>query len=179
MQAKAKSPNFFYQGYSGLGVNFDAAYEAQQIKLFIKLAAKHISKFATGAEADYTGYAALLDKNYKGFQARSLEGFPGMADATGISTINGYNGLKQGTFTKYFASLVLPSSPGITDFMSVWEQGERKAEWSKDHKQLINGGGQWRWAMESQHSDSDVSQYGSTINHRPSRQRYSCFGVWG
>ena len=142
-QAKASSPNFFYRGYQGHGVNFDTAYEAQQIKLFIKSAAKHIGDFATGAEADYTGYAALLDKNYDGFQARSLAGFPGMADATGISTINGYNDLAQGTFTKYFASLVLPPSPGLTDFMSVWEQGERKAEWSKDHKQLINGGGQW------------------------------------
>jgi mono/diheme cytochrome c family protein len=66
-----------------------------------------------------------------------------MADATGISAVNGYIGLKKGMLTQYFASVVLPTAPGMTDFMSVWEQKERKAEWDGDHKRLINGGGQW------------------------------------
>jgi mono/diheme cytochrome c family protein len=142
-QAQSNGPTFFYKAYKNAWVNFDATYEQQQIDLFKKNAADYIARFATRAEDEYHGYAALLDKNYAGFQQRSLEGFPGMADATGISTVNGYIGLKAGLLTQYFASLVLPTSPGITDFMSVWEQDKRKAEWDGKHKQLINGGGQW------------------------------------
>jgi hypothetical protein len=142
-KAQASSPKFFYRGYNNGSVNMDASYEARQIELFRNEARDTIVKFASRAEAEYLGYSALLDKNYKGIQQRSLEGFPGMADATGISTVNGYIGLKQGRFTKWFASLVLPGSPGITDFMSVWEQDHRKAEWDESHEGLINGGGQW------------------------------------
>lgn len=142
-KAKNTSPTFFYKAYKNSWVNFDANYEARQISLFEQAAKQYITTFATRAEDEYHGYAALLNKNYKGFQTRSLAGFPGMADATGISTVNGYIDLKKGKFTKYFASLVLPTSPGMTDFMSVWEQDKRKAEWDDKHEQLINGGGQW------------------------------------
>lgn len=142
-KAQATSPEFFYNGYKNSFVNFDADYEARQIELFKKQATETIVKFSTRAEAEYKGFGALLDKNYKGFQERALQGFPGMADATGISTVNGYISLRQGFFTRWFASLVLPNSPGISDFMSVWEQDKRLAEWDSNHKRLINGGGQW------------------------------------
>ncbi|MCI5167352.1 MAG: cytochrome C [Candidatus Electrothrix sp. GM3_4] len=142
-KAEASSDTFFYRNYKKSWRHFDAVYEKAQIALFRKRAAELISTFSTRAIDNYTGYGALLDKNYDGFQARSLEGFPGMADATGIFTANSYNDVKKGFFTGLFASLVLPSSPGITDFMSVWEQHARKAEWDESHKSLINGGGQW------------------------------------
>jgi len=142
-QAQATSPTFFYRGYQNTWVKLDANYEARQIALFKKQAKQTIIKFFNRAESEYYGYAALLDKNYKGFQTRSLEGFPGMADATGISAVNGYIDLKKGTFSQWFASFALPTSPGITDFMSVWEQDKRKAQWNDKHDRLINGGGQW------------------------------------
>lgn len=142
-EAKASSDTFFYRNYRNQWVNFDAAYEKAQISLFTERAAELIGNFSKRATDNYTGYAALLDKNYKGFQARSLEGFPGMADATGIFTVNSYNAFRENFFTRWFASIILPGSPGITDFMSIWEQDKRKAEWGKSHKRLINGGGQW------------------------------------
>lgn len=142
-QVQAKNPEFFYKGYKNGAVNFNANYEAQQIALFKKQAKDIIVDFSNRAESEYYGYEALLNKNYKGFQERSLDGFPGMADATGISSVNGYIDLKKGIFTQWFASFVLPTSPGISDFMSVWEQDNRKAKWSNKHERLINGGGQW------------------------------------
>ncbi len=142
-KAQAKSPTFFYKNYRNAWIHLDANYEKKQIELFTESAAQYITDFATRAENEYHGYAALLNKNYAGLQERALQGFAGMADATGISAVNGYIGLKQGTFTKHFASFVLPTSPGMTDFMSVWEQDKRKAQWDKNQEQLINGGGQW------------------------------------
>ncbi|MDH5392606.1 MAG: cytochrome C [Gammaproteobacteria bacterium] len=142
-KAKVTSNTFFYRNYQNPWLNLDAAYEKAQISLFTDRAAELISAFATRAIANYTGYGALLDKNYKGFQSRSLQGFPGMADATGIFTVNSYNAAQDNFFTRLFASYILPDSPGITDIMSVWQQHERKAEWDASHKTLINGGGQW------------------------------------
>jgi mono/diheme cytochrome c family protein len=142
-KAQLKSPTFFYKAYKNKWVDLNADYEKQQIALFKEDAKAYIEKFSNRAEDEYHGYAALLNKNYNGFEERSLKGFPGMADATGISAVNGYIGLKKGALTQYIASLVLPKSPGMTDFMSVWEQGKRKAKWDGEHKQLINGGGQW------------------------------------
>ena len=142
-KAKTSSETFFYRGYKNQWLNLDAAYEKAQIELFTERAAELVSAFATRSIANYTGYGALLDKNYKGFQTRSLQGFPGMADATGIFTVNSYNDAQNGFFSRMFASFILPSAPGITDIMSVWEQNKRKAEWDESHKTLINGGGQW------------------------------------
>jgi len=142
-KARKNGDTFFYRGYKTEWVNFDAAYEKAQIELFTERAAELLGSFASGSIAAYTGYGALLDKNYKGFQTRSLEGFPGMADATGIFTVNTYNTAQGGFFTRLFASFILPDAPGITDFMSVWEQDERTAEWDESHETLINGGGQW------------------------------------
>jgi mono/diheme cytochrome c family protein len=142
-KAKGISDTFFYRDYKSRWVNFDAAYEKAQIALFTENAAELISAFAARAIADYTGYGALLDKNYRGFQERALQGFPGMADATGIFTVNSYNDARKRFFTRFFASYIFPTSPGITDFMAVWEQDKRKAEWDESHQTLINGGGQW------------------------------------
>ncbi|MDH5517830.1 MAG: cytochrome c [Gammaproteobacteria bacterium] len=137
--ARQSDSHFFYRNYK----NFTAAYEKIQIELFIRHAGELLSRFAERSIANYQGYGALLNKNYNGFQSRSLQGFPGMADATGIFTVNSYNEAKKGFFTQFFASFVLPDSPGITDFMSVWQQQDRKAQWDPSHKSLINGGGQW------------------------------------
>ncbi len=142
-KAKGSSDTFFYRNYKNQWLNLDATYEKAQIELFTQRAAELVSAFATRAIVNYIGYGALLDKNYKGFQTRSLQGFPGMADATGIFTVNSYNDAQKSFLTRMFASFILPSSPGITDIMSVWEQNERKAEWNESHKTLINGGGQW------------------------------------
>ncbi|MDX8392446.1 MAG: c-type cytochrome [Mariprofundaceae bacterium] len=139
----AKDKTFFYNNYRNAWVNFDAEYEQKQIDLFISKAAVVIAKFVDKSIVNYTGFAALLDKNYSGFQSQSLAGFPGMADATGISAVNGYNAAQQNFFTRLFAKFILPPKPGITDFMSVWEQDKRKAEWDNQHQTLINGGGQW------------------------------------
>jgi len=141
--AHDKNKNFFYKNYQNKWVKLDANYEKQQVELFKKNAAATIIKFFNRAENEYTGYAALLNKNYKGFQTESLIGFPGMADATGISTVNGYISAQSGFFSRMFSSFILPPKPGITDFMSVWEQDKRKAQWDKSHETLINGGGQW------------------------------------
>ena len=142
-KAREDSDTFFYRGYKNQWLNFDAAYEKAQIELFNERAAELVSAFATRSIDNYTGYAALLNKNYKGVQSRSLQGFPGMADATGIFTVNAYNDAQSGFITRIFASSILPTSPGISDIMSVWEQDKRKAEWDESHKSLINGGGQW------------------------------------
>ena len=142
-KARNTSNTFFYRDYKNQWLNFDAAYEKAQIELFTTKAAELISAFASRSISNYTGYGALLDKNYKNFKTRSLEGFPGMADATGIFTVNSYNAAQNNFFTRLFASFILPDSPGITDIMSVWEQDKRKAEWDESHKTLINGGGQW------------------------------------
>ena len=138
-----RDPNYFYRDFKTRGLHLDSAYERKQIELFRGQADKLIAKFSDRKEAEYRGYGALLDKNYKGFQKRSLAGFPGMADATGISAINGYIAAQQHFYTRWFAGFILPSSPGITDFMSVWEQDKRKAKWDSKAKTLINGGGQW------------------------------------
>lgn len=137
------NPHYFYQGYRAEYINFDADYERRQIELFRKNAKPLIEKFYSSAESAYTSYGALLDKNYSGFQSQSLQGFPGMADATGISTTGAYSALQSSVFTRWFSSIILPPSPGITDFMSVWEQDKRKAHWDAKHERLIDGGGQW------------------------------------
>ena len=139
----AQNPNYFYNNYQDANLKFDSAYEQAQIAVFKQTMDKTIPKFATTTINQYTSYGALLNKNYDGFQTQSLEGFPGMADATGISTTNAYSGLQDNFFTRLFSNWILPPAPGITDFMSVWEQDKRKAGWDKKHERLINGGGQW------------------------------------
>ena len=138
-----KEPNYFYQNYQKDHLKLDTEYEKGQIALFKQKAAEVIPKFVKRAVAEYKGYGALLEKNYGTYVKESLEGFPGMADATGISTENGYLAAQESTLGRMFAQFFLPSTPGITDFMTVWEQDKRKAEWDESHTTLINGGGQW------------------------------------
>jgi len=138
-----QNPNYFYNNFQSAGRNFDADYEAAQIALFKKTAGQTVKKYAQRVEAEYEGFGALVAKNYPGLEAAMIAGFPGMADATGLSAINGYIGLRSKPILKWFAGIVLPPEPGITDFMSVWEQDKRLASWDESHKRLINGGGQW------------------------------------
>ena len=70
-----------------------------------------------------------------------------MADATGLSASNAYAELKKKPVLGWFAFLILPKAQGVTDYMSVWEQDKRKASWTSDHKELINGGGQWNGSV--------------------------------
>ena len=138
-----QDPNFFYKDYKNARVELNADYEKAQIELFKSRAPEVLTAFTIKSIEDYTGFAALLDKNYKGVQETVLKGFPGMADATGIYTVNSYNAAKKGMISRLFASFIFPDKPGITDFMAVWEQDSRKAGWDSSHQALINGGGQW------------------------------------
>ncbi|PXX09355.1 hypothetical protein C8R27_13810 [Nitrosomonas ureae] len=138
-----QNPNYFYNNFQTGDRNFDAGYEAAQIALFKQNAEQTIKQFAQRAEAEYEGFGALIAKNYVGLESEMLAGFPGMADATGLSAINGYISLRKIPIIKGLASVTLPPEPGITDFMSVWEQDKRRASWDESHTRLINGGGQW------------------------------------
>ncbi|WMJ09560.1 c-type cytochrome [Nitrosomonas sp. sh817] len=138
-----QNPHYFYNNFQSATRHFDANYEAAQIALFKKNAEQTIKQFAQRVEAEYDGFGALIAKNYAGFEQSMLAGFPGMADATGLSAVNGYIGARKSPILKWFAGLSLPPEPGITDFMSVWEQDKRRASWDENHKRLINGGGQW------------------------------------
>ncbi len=138
-----QNPNYFYNNFQFAGRNFDADYETAQIALFKKDAEQTIKQFAQRAEAEYDGFGALVAKNYAGLESAMIAGFPGMADATGLSAINGYISVRDIPIIKWFTNLILPPEPGITDFMSVWEQDKRRASWDESHTRLINGGGQW------------------------------------
>lgn len=142
-QTHEQNPDYFYQNYNNGRLNLNADYERRQVALFKQKARDIIPRFVRRAIAEYEGYGALLKKNYSGYIDESLTGFPGMADATGISTENGYIAAQQSFFGRMFANFFLPPSPGITDFMTVWEQDKRKAQWNDSHTALINGGGQW------------------------------------
>ncbi|MCE7915903.1 MAG: cytochrome C [Nitrosomonas sp. PRO4] len=138
-----QNPVYFYNNFESPTRHFDTAYENAQIALFKKNAEQIVKQFAQRIEAEYDGFGALIGKNYSGFEASMLAGFPGMADATGLSAVNGYIDARKKPVLKWFAGLSLPPEPGITDFMSVWEQGKRRASWDEKHQRLINGGGQW------------------------------------
>ena len=141
--AQAESEHYFYNDYVYSGVDFNSQYEAKQIDLFKAQADDLVAAFAKRSENNYTAYGALVKKNYEAISAEMIEGFPGMADATGISAGNGYVSLLEYPLGKWFASMVLPPAPGLTDFMAVWEQDKRKAHWNSDNSALIDGGGQW------------------------------------
>ncbi len=142
-EVQQQNPHYFYNNFQSAYRHFDANYEAAQIALFKKNAEQTVKQFAQRVEAEYDGFGALIAKNYAGFEQPMLAGFPGMADATGLSAVNGYIDARKSPILKWFAGLSLPPEPGITDFMSVWEQDKRRASWDENHKRLINGGGQW------------------------------------
>lgn len=141
--AAASSPTYFYDNHSYAGRTFDAAYEAQQIALFKQDASAHVAAFVDYTESFVAAFSTYLDKTYPGYQPQMLAGLPGMADATGVSASHGYETMATSALGKLMAEHVLPSSPGLTDFMAVWEQETRTAEWDSTEQQLINGGGQY------------------------------------
>jgi mono/diheme cytochrome c family protein len=140
--AHAQDRNYFYKNYSFAGRRFDAAYETRQIELFMQDAPAIVGKFLTRAGLEYVSLLDLVYKNYKGFEEQMTQGFGGMADATGVSTSMAY-AAAEARGENPDPKTSLPPTPGITDFMAVWEQEKRLARWSPDHTQLIDGGGQW------------------------------------
>lgn len=89
-------------------------------------------------------FSTYLDKTYDNYQTQMLKGLPGMADATGVSASHGYESVATSELGKALGrELILPSAPGITDFMAVWEQDTRTANWDPSKRQLIDSGGQY------------------------------------
>jgi mono/diheme cytochrome c family protein len=138
----AQDRNYFYKNYTFAGRRFDAAYEARQIDLFKKDAPAIVGKYLARAGLEFVSLLDLVYKNYKGFEEQMTQGFGGMADATGVSTAMAY-AAAEARGENPDPKTNLPPTPGITDFMAVWEQEKRLARWSPDHTQLIDGGGQW------------------------------------
>lgn len=141
-QVYAQDKNYFYQDYRLGDKVFDTHYEMKQIELFKQNAQALVTKFIVRTNLEYKAFGVLVDKNYQGFEQEMLKGFGGMADATGISTSFAYV-VDRDIYHAKVNPDSLPPSQGITDFMVVWEQNKRKVRWSSDHKQLIDGGGQW------------------------------------
>jgi mono/diheme cytochrome c family protein len=141
-KAHAQDKNYFYKNYSFAGRRFDAAYETRQIELFMQDAPAIVGKYLTRAGLEYVSLLDLIYKNYKGFEEQMAQGFGGMADATGVSTSMVY-AAAEARGENPDPKTNLPPTPGITDFMAVWEQEKRLARWSADHTQLVDGGGQW------------------------------------
>ncbi|WP_409524733.1 hypothetical protein [Nitrincola sp. MINF-07-Sa-05] len=150
-RAESESETFFYRDYrynpsyngNDYERHFDAEYEAAQIALFRQNADQYVADFVNYTEGFVAAFSDYLDKTYDGFQAQMLGGFPGMADATGVSSSHGYELLEATATGRLVSHKFLPDSPGLTDFMAVWEQSTRTAEWDSTQQQLINGGGQY------------------------------------
>ncbi|MEP1441742.1 MAG: cytochrome C [Hyphomicrobiales bacterium] len=139
----AENPNYFYQNYQYQGRHLNADYERSQIANFKRQAPKLIDAFITKAEKDYEALEILKDQSYEALGQAFWDGTPGMADATGISTTGGYNKI-EGFFSRLLAWwFIAPPTPGITDFMAVWEQDRRKVSWDKEKLNIHKGGGQW------------------------------------
>ncbi|MEP6443797.1 MAG: cytochrome C [Hyphomicrobiales bacterium] len=139
----AENPNYFYQNYQYQGRHLNADYERSQIENFKRQAPKLIDAFITKAEQDYEALEILKDQSYKALGQAFWDGTPGMADATGISTTGGFNKI-EGFFDRLIAWwFIKPPTPGITDFMAVWQQDRRKVSWDSDKLNIHNGGGQW------------------------------------
>lgn len=140
----ADDPEYFYRNCTVAGRTFDAAYEAEQVRTFKKNAREIVAKFLLRADLELRSLVILVEKNYQGFEQPMLRGFGGMADATGVSTSFGYLHRKEvEKDPKSNPDVDLPPTAGLTDFMAVWRQSERKARWSSDGSRLIDGGGQW------------------------------------
>lgn len=140
-------PHYFYKNFEFGSTKFDADYEAAQIALFKQQSHGVITRFIKRLANEKIGYDALVEKNYAAIKAQMHQGIPGMVDATALSAANAYAETKKKPLLGLFAGFILPNAQGVTDYMAVWEQGERKASWSSDHKELINGGGQWNGSV--------------------------------
>ena len=146
-EVHASNPHYFYNNFEFGGKQFDANYESAQIALFKQQAAVIIPRFFQRLADEQSGYDALVDKNYAAIKAQMHAGIPGMADATGLSASNAYAEARKKPVISWFASFILPKAQGVTDYLAVWEQGKRKASWTSDHSELINGGGQWNGSV--------------------------------
>ena len=135
--------HFFYKNYRYKTRHFDAQYEQKQIELFTKNASTFIPKYVKTIEAVYRGWGILADKLYPDIKPDIMLGFAGMEDAISFNAVSAYNGLKPKFIIGWFAAVALPSHPGITDIMAVWDQDSRNPRWNEARDDLINGGGQW------------------------------------
>lgn len=141
-KAHQKDPNFFYGNYALGSHKFDADYESKQIELFKQDAAKLVGGFLVRSGLELSSLVDLVNKNYKGFEGPMLHGFGGMADATGVSMSISFAAAKAKD-PNADPETGLPPSPGLTDFMAVWEQSKRLVRWNEDKTDLVDGGGQW------------------------------------
>ncbi len=138
----AANPNYFYQNYTHRGLKLDTDYEKTQIELFRQEARELVARFIKRTEKDVEGLNILKNRSYDDIDEAFAAGLPGMADATGIGTTNAYANV-EGFFTRLQARFILPPTPGVTDFMAVWEQNRRTIEWDSSKTKFQNGGGQW------------------------------------
>lgn len=143
MKIKVSNPTYLYRKARFGTVSFDAAYEAAQIDAFLADADNLVKGAVTYIDSFILAYGHYLDSTYPGYQAQMLTGLPGMADATGVSAAHGYETLEDSFIGRMFAENLLPTSPGLTDYMLVWDQDNRTAEWNEDGTLLVNGGGQY------------------------------------
>ena len=141
--AAAQSDTFFYADSRYGDLRFDPAYEARQIAAFRADAPALTAAFVDYVDGFFGAFGTYLDKTYPGFQAQMLAGLPGMADATGVSAAHGYEDAGASFLGTVLRGSILPSEPGLTDYMAVWAQQDRSAEWDATGTQLINGGGQY------------------------------------
>ena len=143
-EVHADDPHYFYRNCTIAGRNFDAVYEAQQVRAFKKNAKEIVAKFLVRADLELRSLVVLVNKNYQGFEQPMLRGMGGMADATGVSTSFGYLHRKEvEKDARSNPDIDLPPTAGLTDFMTVWRQADRRARWSSDGSALLEGGGQW------------------------------------
>jgi hypothetical protein len=142
-QIRETSPTYLYRNAAYGPQTFDAAYEAAQIDAFLADADNLVGRTVTYIDNFVLAYGHYLDSTYAGYQAQMLQGLPGMADATGVSAAHGYELLETSFIGRLFAQNLLPSSPGLTDYMLVWDQDHRAAQWNEDGTLLVNGGGQY------------------------------------
>ena len=138
----ADNPNYFYQNYTYRGLRLDTDYEKTQISIFRQEARELVARFIKRTEKDVEGLNILKDRSYDDIDEAFDAGLPGMADATGIGTTNAYANI-EGFFNRLKARLILPPTPGVTDFMAVWEQNRRSVKWDNSETNLQRGGGQW------------------------------------
>lgn len=139
----SQDKNFFYRNYRYKDRHFDAEYEKTQIALFKKDVNTIVPNYVESIETVYRGWGVLVDKLYPEIKEEVMHGFGGMEDALSFNAVDVYNGLKETPVISWFAGIALPSTPGMTDIMAVWEQDARDPEWNEAKDDLINGGGQW------------------------------------
>ncbi|MDH5181442.1 MAG: cytochrome c [Gammaproteobacteria bacterium] len=142
-KVQQRDKHYFYKNYAYKDRKFDADYEAKQIALFRERINTAVPVFVDKIEQVYSGWEVLTDKLYSGIKQDVMIGFGGMEDALSFNAVNAYNNLKSKWYTRLFARLPLPSEPGMTDIMAVWEQDKRNPVWNQEQDDLINGGGQW------------------------------------